>query len=122
MKHIKGDIKDILKPYDKTFKDLAAHDRGEDIVPHQRAKKPSSEEKPPNTTKATNPPPHELGATLGEIEENIGFTPKYSKGYWLSWLKKKEISYTRILGYLKEVKKLPVAKRGGALFNKIRNK
>ena len=74
-------------------------------------KMPRSEEKPPI---------HELDATILLIERDIGFTREYARGYWSYWLKKKNISYTKILGLIKDVQSVPKKKRGGALFNKIK--
>lgn len=68
-------------------------------------------------------PPHELSATVDEIQKVLKFTHNEKYGY-MYWLRKvKGWSYNEIIGILKEIASVdPKYSKGGMLTNKLSNK
>ncbi len=71
--------------------------------------------------KKTNLPKHELAASVQEIIDLIGETKQYNFKYWLRKVKLSKISYTGILGILKEANNLPDKySKGGFITNQLK--
>ena len=76
-----------------------------------------------NNTK--RPPNHELAATVDEVVKIIPLTPRYGYGYWLKLIQRSGVSYTEMLGMLKDISKMGNDKFGkpynkaGTLVNKL---
>jgi hypothetical protein len=66
-------------------------------------------------------PPHELSASVNEIEKVIPFTSKYGRGYWLAQVKRSGKAYPEILGILKNIEKMDKKySKGGTLTNQLK--
>ena len=63
-------------------------------------------------------PPHELSATTNLIDEAGLFTKKYGRSYWLGKVKRSGVSYSEMIGILKEIRNMPAQySKGGRLTN-----
>ena len=72
--------------------------------------------------RAKRVPPHDLSAMTNQIDKEIGFTKKYSRGYWLNLLKKAKMTDPKFQGILKEVRNMPRKyNRGGRLTNVLKD-
>ncbi len=63
-------------------------------------------------------PGNELYETVQEIIKVVGLTPKYGIGYWYGLVKRSKVSYSEIVGVLKEVEKADSKySKGGMITN-----
>ena len=65
--------------------------------------------------------PHELSASVNEIEKYLGFTEKYGRGYWLKMVKKSGKSFGEVCYLLGKMNCLDQKyNKGGWLTNKFK--
>ena len=68
-------------------------------------------------------PPHELSATVDLIEAAGLFTKTYGYTYWLGKVKRAKVSYSEMVGIIKDVKVMPAKySKGGRLTNLLTEK
>ena len=68
-----------------------------------------------------NSAPHELSASTDYIEEHIGFTAKYTRGYWLKKIKDKGLTDFQVRGLVNEALSLNIKyEKGGWLTNQMK--
>lgn len=74
-----------------------------------------------NIIKLPKQAPHELSASVNEIESYLPFNKKYGRGYWLNKVKKSGKSYGEICYLLGKMNGLDEKYcKGGWLTNKLR--